>query len=42
MNIKFVIYLERGFCNCFSQTDLKTNLEFALKQGYHIVAVEAA
>lgn len=42
MAIKFVIYLERGFCRCFSEADLRTNLRFALKEGYRIVAVEAA
>jgi len=42
MIIKFVIHLERGFCRCFSEKDLKTNLEFALREGLKIVSVEAA
>jgi hypothetical protein len=42
MNIKFTIYLEHGFCRCFSDRDLKVNLEFAIKEGYRVLAVEAA
>jgi hypothetical protein len=42
MIVKFVIHLERGECRCFSDSDLKTNVEFALREGMRIVGVEAA
>jgi hypothetical protein len=41
MTVKFTIHLDRGFCQCFSEKDLKTNIEFALRERYRILRVEA-
>jgi len=41
MIVKFVIHLERGWCRCFSERDLKTNIAFLVKEGKRILSVEA-
>ena len=41
MEIKYVIHFKHGFANCFSYSDLLTNLRFAFREGYPILKVEA-
>jgi len=42
MTTKYIIhFLNEQFCNCFSDSDLITNLRFAIREGYRILSVEA-
>ena len=42
MVIKYVIHLRnKQFCRCFSDSDLLTNLRFAIREGMQILSVEA-
>jgi len=41
MIVRYIIHMKNGWsCKCFSDGDLFTNIEFALKENYQILAVE--
>lgn len=41
MQVQFTIHLGRGqFCRCFSERDLGVNVEFCIREGMKIEAVE--
>lgn len=41
MTVQFTIHLGRGqFCRCFSERDLGVNLDFCIREGMKIEAVE--
>ena len=35
----YTIYTDKGRCACWSERDLKNNLEFARCEGWHIIEV---
>lgn len=41
MQVQYTIHLGRGqFCRCFSERDLGVNLDFCIREGMKIEAVE--
>lgn len=40
MIIRYIIHLSHCTCRCFSEQDLKVNLEFAIQNGWKILRIE--